>query len=440
MNKPQLSLPMLLTALLLCCIVAPLGVIDDARAEGRSTEESLAEEGLTLVALRNDSIDMNQDGEPDAIRVVVILNTTSDFTEIELRLFGTHKDKEVRVDQYLALNGQSNASLMYDAWSLGEHTLRLDFINQAGDTFASIPLPTYRLKPALQTPSIQLDLIAPDRIETGDECSIHRVFADETGPRYGALGVRTFSGAPFTVLDNQTVLDCSHWPAGEYMLKEAYRNDLGQTTEYWLNLTIHNRPAPAFSLDVLGNQNTTETSCSITLVPNSAGVDFSTFVKLWTVQGTLLAGNTSTSYDCSVLPAGVHLVTLEVINDENIRTVQGVNLVRLPALNLTAEEAATLPSRSFGEETETESTGWISIGVLGLVVCLVVFLLLVRIKEETNIGQLRDLGPAPMILPDGSPDTAGLPTLTDDEGVLWRQHPDGSTDWWDDQLRIWHKW
>ena len=120
--------------------------------------------------------------------------------------------------------------------------------------------------------------------------------------------------------------------------------------------------------------------------------------------------------------------------------MQGVNLVRLPALNLTAEEAATLPSRSFGEETETESTGWISIGVLGLVVCLVVFLLLVRIKEETNIGQLRDLGPAPMILPDGSPDTAGLPTLTDDEGVLWRQHPDGSTDWWDDQLRIWHKW
>ena len=51
-------------------------------------------------------------------------------------------------------------------------------------------------------------------------------FSDETGPRYGATGVRTFSGAPFTVLDSQNALDCSHWPAGDYLLKEAYRNDL----------------------------------------------------------------------------------------------------------------------------------------------------------------------------------------------------------------------
>jgi len=45
-----------------------------------------------------------------------------------------------------------------------------------------------------------------------------------------------------------------------------------------------------------------------------------------------------------------------------------------------------------------------------------------------------------MILADGSPDTEGLPTMTDHEDVLWRQHPDGTTDWWDNQLRIWHKW
>ena len=426
--------------LLLGCLAAPLGFVEDARAESTPFDEALEEEGLTLVALRNDTMDMNQDGEPDAIRVVVILNTSSEFTEIELRLFGTHKDKEVREDQYLALNGQTNASLVYDAWSSGEHALRLDFINQAGDKFASIQLPTYVLKPALKTPELRLDLDAPSRIETGDECSIHRVFADETGPRYGASGVRTFSGAPFTVLDNQTVLDCSHWPAGEYVLKEAYRNDLGQTAEFGLNLTIHNRPAPAFSLDLIGNQNMTNEPCLITMVPNMVDVDFSTFEKIWTVQGTTLVGNSSTSYDCTVLPAGVHLITLEVINNERIRTVQGVNLVRLPGLDLSEEEAASLPSRSFGDETQTESVGWFSIGILGLVVCIVVFVLLVRVKDETSSGQFRDLGPTPMILPDGSPDTGGLPTITDDEGVLWRQHPDGSTDWWDAQLRIWHKW
>ena len=242
------------------------------------------------------------------------------------------------------------------------------------------------------------------------------------------------------MLDNQTTLDCSHWPAGEYQLKEAYRNDLGQTAEYWLNLTIHNRPAPSFSLDVVGNQNMTDEPCQITMVPNMVEVDFSTFEKIWTVQGSTLAGNSSTNYDCKVLPAGVHLITLEVINNEQIRTVHGVNLVRLPGLDLTEEEAASLPSRSFGEDTQTESVGWVSIGILGLVVCIVVFILLVRVKDEGTVGQLRDLGPTPMILADGSPDTEGLPTITDDEGVLWRQHLDGTTDWWDAQLRIWHKW
>lgn len=440
MNEANRMTPFLLVSLLIGCLLFPHGLVQEVQAEPSATEDALAAEGLTLVALRNDTMDMNQDGEPDSIRVVVILNSSSDWTEIELRLHGLHKDKEVQEEQYMAFTGQSNASLVYDAWSEGEHALRLEFINQDGDKITSIELPTYVLKPALKTPQLMLDLDAPGWIETGDDCSINRVFADETGPRYDASGVRTFSGAPFTVLDNQTILDCSHWPAGEYTLKEAYRNDLGQTAEYWLNLTINNRPAPAFSLDVIGNQNVTDNPCQITMIPNMVGVDFSTFEKTWTVQGTVLPGNRSTTYDCSPLPAGVHLITLEVINNEQIRTVHGINLVRLPGLNLSEDEAATLPSRSFGEETPTKSVGWFSIGALGLIVCLVVFMLLVRVKDEAGTGALRNLGPMPMILADGSPDTQGLPTMTDNDGVLWRQHPDGATDWWDSQLRIWHKW
>ena len=440
MRESSRVLPFLLVSLLFGCIVFPLGLVQDVQAESSAVEDALAAEGLTLVALRNDTMDMNQDGEPDAIRLVVILNSSSDWTEIELRLYGIHKDKEVLQEQYMAFTGQSNASLVYDAWSEGEHALRLDFINQDGSKITTLQLPSYVLKPALKTPQITLDLNAPDWIETGDYCSIDRVFADETGPRYDALGIRTFSGAPFTVLDNQTLLDCSHWPAGEYTLKEAYRNDLGQTAEYWLNISIHNRPAPTFAMAVIGNGNVTDNPCEITMIPNMDGVDFSTFEKIWTIQGTVLPGNRSTTYDCSILPAGVHLVTLEVINNEQIRTVHGINLVRLPGLTLSEEEAASLPSRSFGEETPTESVGWFSIGGVGLIVCIVVFMLLVRVKDDTGAGVLRDLGPTPMILADGSPDSQGLPTMTDSEGVLWRQQPDGATDWWDEQLRIWHKW
>ena len=397
-------------------------------------------EGLALVALRNDTLDLNQDGDADAIRVVVIMNTTNEFSNIELRLYGVHKDREVHDSRTMSFSGQSNASIIYDAWAQGEHALRLEIVNQNGETITTIQLPTYVLRPALKTPQITLDLEAPALIETGDACTIDRLFADETGPRYAAEGVRTFSGAPFTVLDNQTSLNCSHWPAGEYMLKEAYRNDLGQTTESWLNITIHNRPAPAFSLSVRGDGNTTDTPCLITMVPNMAGVDFTSFDKIWSVQGQQLPGTESNTYDCSVLPAGVHLISLEVINNEQIRTVHGLNLVRQPSEDLTKEEAEALPTRSFGEDTETESVGWYSISALGLIVAFIVFFMLVRVKDEEEGSGLRSLGPTPTILPDGSPDPEGMPTTTDDSGTLWRQQPDGSMDWWDQDLRIWHKW
>ena len=98
------------------------------------------------------------------------------------------------------------------------------------------------------------------------------------------------------------------------------------------------------------------------------------------------------------------------------------------------------PSRSYGDDTETESVGWISIGVLGLVVVVLSYLVLVRVKDSDEQLPMRDLGPTPMILPDGSPDSEGLPTTTDDDGVLWRQHPDGNHDWWDAELRVWVRW
>jgi len=107
---------------------------------------------------------------------------------------------------------------------------------------------------------------------------------------------------------------------------------------------------------------------------------------------------------------------------------------------ITEEEAEVLPSRSFGEDTETDSVGWISIGILCFVVALLAFVFLVRVKDEKDIFEMRDLGPEPMILADGTPDSQGLPTTVDDEGVLWRQHPDGNHDWWDQDLRIWNRW
>ncbi len=426
-------------SLILLSIVALSNTSVNALAD-ESSSDSLADAGLSLIALRNDTLDTNQDGDNDAIRVVVVFNTEQENTNLELRLIGEYKDREVTEILQFTFSEQSNASLVYDAWASGEHELRMQIVDQDGNIITTIPLPTYVLKPALQTPSITLALNAPQHIETGDECTISRVFSDETGPRYGASGVRTFSGAPFTVLDSQDSLDCSNWPAGDYQLKEAYRNDLGQTTEDWLNLTIHNRPAPDFSLLVSGDGNTTDTDCLITMIPTDADIDFSNFQKIWRIQGDQVAGNVGDQFDCTTLSAGVHLVSLEVINNELISAIEGVNLVRLPGDELTEEQKSVAPSRSYGDDTETESVGWISIGVLGLVVVILSYLVLVRVKDSDEELPMRDLGPTPMILSDGSPDAEGLPTTTDDDGVLWRQHPDGNHDWWDAELRVWVRW
>ena len=40
--------------------------------------------GLSLVALRNDSLDSNQDGITDAIRVVIVINSTQQQVDIRL--------------------------------------------------------------------------------------------------------------------------------------------------------------------------------------------------------------------------------------------------------------------------------------------------------------------------------------------------------------------
>ena len=83
-------------------------------AEENDEEDPLGDAGLTLIALRNDTLDTNQDGDIDSIRVVVVMSTTNDFVNLELRLFGVHKGQQVVETQIMSFSGQSNASLTYD--------------------------------------------------------------------------------------------------------------------------------------------------------------------------------------------------------------------------------------------------------------------------------------------------------------------------------------
>ena len=331
----------LVLAVMMAALLLPVGSVS---AE-MTTEERLEAEGLTVLALRNDTIDSNQDGDIDAVRVVVILNSTAASNELIVKLRGLHKEREVLETQEVAFSGQTNITVVYDAWSKGEHDLRLDFLDANGEFIASYPLPTFMLTPALQVPRVQLSLNAGDSLQTGELCEITRTFADETGPRYGETGVRTFTGAPFSVLDSHETLDCASWPAGDYELKETYRNGLGQTAESTLNFTIQNRPAPAFKLLPTGHENTTETPCSVRMeLTDGRPLDGLTMV--WRVKGDVVEGANSTVLDCSNLAAGAYLIALEVQTDKQITSTQAINLIRLPAADLTADERASfLPPR-----------------------------------------------------------------------------------------------
>jgi hypothetical protein len=163
-------------------------IITPASAEGELTE--LSDAGITLVALRNDTLDLNQDGDIDAVRVVIILNSTSPSTFIEIRLTASHNDREVVEKATMEISGQSNASLTYDAWASGKHELELAFYDMNGVRITGIELPTYDMVPSLQTPMLALELIGSDTLETGSSCEVNRMFADETGPRYDAIGTQ----------------------------------------------------------------------------------------------------------------------------------------------------------------------------------------------------------------------------------------------------------
>ena len=143
-----------------------------------SEQDPLAEAGINVVALRNDTLDTNQDGDTDAIRVVIVVSTDKESMNLELRLIGEHKDREVMEVLQFSFSGQSNASLVYDAWASGEHELRLQIVDQDGIIISTLELPTYLLKPALKTPRIMLALNAPQNIENGEDFTISRIFAE----------------------------------------------------------------------------------------------------------------------------------------------------------------------------------------------------------------------------------------------------------------------
>ena len=391
---------------------------------------SFDDAGLDLVAIRNDSLDSNQDAVTDAIRVVVVINSTN-RVDLTLTLIGEHSGFTVYEEVLMAFEGQENASLTYDSWSAGEHRLVLEISDSDGRLLESIIIGTFDLSPALATPSVDLALSGSDIMQTGDDCEITRTFIDETGPRWNYAGTRSIIGTPFKVLDTDQKLDCSNWPAGTYEVTETYQNGLGQTASDTLEMVIVNKPPPHFSIEVSGSDAVAGTPCSISHVA-AQGENHEDYTKDWRITPSIGLISNSSTLDCSKWESGVYKILLTVTNDEEISTTSGEMLIRMPSPDSSNQDEDT-PALSQGQDTETSSVGLWGIALLSLVLGIAVFVLMMKSPEDDEIfgGMLNDMG---------EPDAEGLPTHIDDNGMLWRKHDNGEVDWWDRSSLMWKRW
>ena len=391
----------------LIALFISLSFVGHVAAEDES--DQFEEAGLTLVALRNDSLDSNQDGMMDAIRVVVVINSTNQWVDLTLTLIGEHSGFTVYEDIFMSFEDQENASLTYDSWAAGEHSLRLEISDSEGRLIKRVNLGIFDLSPALATPSIDLQLSGSEIMQTGDACQITRNFIDETGPRWNSPGARSIIGTPFTVLDTDLVLDCSNWPAGNYIITETYQNGLGQTTSDTLELVIINKPPPKFSIEVNGNDAQAGTPCTISHV-SASGEDHTDYTKEWRVTPSIgLLANASV-LDCSKWSSGVYKILLTVTNDEEINATNGAMLIRIPSQDSSVEDEDA-PAQSKGLETESSTVGVWGIVVLSLVLGVAVFVLMMRSPQDDELfgGMLNEMG---------EPDAEGLPTHTDENGMI----------------------
>ena len=412
---------------LMLLISIPLAGIVSADDES----DPLSDAGINIVALRNDSLDKNQDGVTDAIRVVIVLNSTSGQANLRLNLIGEHSGFTVFEEMLMSFENQENASLTYDSWATGEHDLTLEISDGEGRLLKSIDIGLFDLSPSLAIPHVDLQLVGSEIMQTGDSCEIKRNFVDETGPRWGYAGTRSITGTPFTVLDSEDVLDCSNWPAGVYDVEETYQNGLGQTAIDTMQLLIVNRPPPSFSIEVTGSDELVGSPCTIEHIA-AASENHQDFEKSWDITPAIAPiGNTS-KIDCSNWASGVYKILLTVTNDEEIRTTDGEMLIRIPSEDSNIPDDQS-PVLSNGENTEASKSGIWGILLLSFVCGLAVFLIMVRSPIDDEIGLASISSPI-------EPDAEGLPTHLDESGILWRKHEDESLDWWDTSTMSWKRW
>ena len=345
------------------------------------------------------------------------------------------------------------------AWEDGDYNLRMLIWDHGLEIITEeVDLGTFDLTTALSPPTLGLELQSAETIFTGDECKILRFFSDDVGEQYDALGVVSLTGVPWQVLNETAPIDCSSWPAATYSISLQYTNELGFGASTILEVSIENHPAPDFSILVNGQNQRMGTGCSVVAVSaeNQTDTDLEFSWLITNPKNQETSESDVKDLDCGLWDPGVHKVRVTATNPQMQTTTLGVNVVRLPPVDASdpilgnISDDTAWPSSSSGEDYEAIplflnlQASAAAIGGGGILFGLIfgIFAGLILTRGGSDSPRLEEvMEAAASSMADGEiEDVAeGLPTYTDPQGVIWRQHPDGSMDWWDGIEGIWVK-
>ncbi len=403
---------------------------------------------ITVDNSRADRLDLDNDGDSDTIRVVYLLNTTSHYAEAAVQVDVEHAGMTLTFWDNTTFNRTTPyfSSQDVEAWGDGPYSVRMKVWDAESNMIVhSEDFGNFDLKASLTQPYLRLDLEASGTIFLGDDCVIERVFLDEVGERYDAIGTISLTGTPWIAPNDLSDIDCSNWPARDYNLVMFYRNLLGFSTETELEFTINTLPPPIFTLNVTGDNDDVGSECIIAIEP-SIGTTMALMSVQWEItdpRGETVDVPGFTTVDCRLWQVGLSKVRVTVTSPEGQSTLGAFNLVRLPPQGGASSEvleaagpANMWPDRSLGDEYEptpfmgnSEITAQAIVAVIGLVVAIFLGMVCGVLWNRRTTEDMLTYGEATSM--EIEPDSEGLPSYVDPTGVYWRQHPEGNVDWFD---------
>ena len=419
-----------------------------------------AESGIGLEERRVDAMDMDSDGFPDMLSTIFAINSTQD-SHVGVQVIVETDRLVIPFWKNLTLSAgeMKFGSIDIYAWEDGDYHLRMLIWDHGLEVITEeVDLGTFDLTTALSPPTLGLELQAAETIFTGDECKILRFFSDDVGEQYDALGVVSLTGVPWQVLNETAPIDCSSWPAATYSISLQYTNELGFGASTILEVTIENHPAPDFTILVNGQNQRMGTGCSVVAVPaeNQTDTDLEFSWLITNPKNQETSESNLKDLDCGLWDPGVHKVRVTATNPQIQTTTFGVNVVRLPPIDPSDPSLGNIsddtawPSSSSGENYEAiplflnlqASAAAIGGGgiLFGLIFGIFAGLILTRRGSASpRLEEVMEAAASSMVEGEIEDVADGLPTYTDPQGITWRQHPDGSMDWWDGIEGIWVK-